>query len=188
MSNRQTTIQGLIVSGPPGSGKSTLAAALCGSTDNCVHLQTDQFFAAIRTGFISPWLEAAAQQNRTVVSAIAAAAAEFAAGGYFVVLDGVVLPWAREIYDRTMHDAGCEFGFLALLPTPAETMRRGLSRPVGHGLTAEVYQEMHRQFEAAGFAPEEMLDSTALSADEVVRAVQRRFGIQTRAPGASVVD
>ncbi len=132
MSSRRTTIQGLIVSGPPGSGKSTLAEALCGSIDNCVHLQSDQFFAAIKRGSVPPWLASAAEQNRTVVTAIAKAAAAFAAGGYFVVLDGVVLPWAREIYDQSMREAGCAFGFLALMPAPAETMRRGLSRPVSH--------------------------------------------------------
>lgn len=44
----------VIVSGPPGSGKTTVAAALAGSSARGVHLESDFFFRAIRSGLIPP--------------------------------------------------------------------------------------------------------------------------------------
>jgi adenylate kinase family enzyme len=170
-------VNGLIISGPPGSGKTTLAAALAPHIPRCVHLQTDWFYAAIKTGYVEPWLAAAEQQNRTVVQAAAQAAVEYARGGYFVVLDGVVLPWAREIYDAAMRAEQCELAFLVLLPSPEETTRRGMSRRIDHGLTPEVYAEMHRQFAEVNFDAELVLDPTALSVEELVVAAKHRVAL-----------
>ena len=170
-------MNGLIISGPPGSGKTTLAAGLGAHIPYYVHLQTDWFYSAITTGHLDPWLAAADHPNRTVVRAAAQAAVEYARGGYFVVLDGVVLPWARDIYDTAMRAAGYELGFLVLLPSLEETARRGMSRIIDHGLTPEVYLEMHRQFAAAGFDLAEIVDSTARSVEELVAEAKRRAGI-----------
>lgn len=175
-------MEGLILSGPPGSGKSTLASALAAGIPNCALLQTDWFYAAIKTGSVEPWLPAAERQNHAVVSAAASAAVEYARGGYFVVLDGVVLQWAREIYDAAMRSAGFEVAFLVLLPRADETVRRGMSRGENHGLTPQVYAEMHRQFVTADFQPDEVIDSTDLSLQELVAAARRRIGLDPAPP------
>ena len=89
----------LIVSGPPGAGKTTVARRLAEtSAAPAVHLHTDSFYEAIRAGFIAPWLAESNEQNRTVSRAIVAAAGAYAAGGYRVVVDGVVGPWFLDIY------------------------------------------------------------------------------------------
>lgn len=83
----------VIVSGPPGSGKSTVAAALAGSSDRAVHLESDWFYRCIRSGLVAPHLPGAHEQNSAVMDVATDAAAGFAEAGYAVLWDGVVGPW-----------------------------------------------------------------------------------------------
>ena len=90
-----------ILTGPPGAGKSTLARRLAETAEQpAVHLVCDQFFEAIRSGFIAPWLPASHDQNRTITAATAAAARVYALGGYWVLVDGIVGPWFLDEYRR----------------------------------------------------------------------------------------
>ena len=137
----------IIVSGPPGAGKTTLADELASRFPLSVHLATDFFFHAIRSGAIEAWKQEAHDQNVAVVTAAARSAGPFVEAGYAVIVDGVVLPWALEIYRREL--AAFDLRCVVLLPNVEEVVRRGLSRPEQHGLDESVYREMHRQFEAA---------------------------------------
>lgn len=84
----------LILTGPPGSGKTTTARSLAaGSTVPAVHLHTDDFWRFIARGAIPPYLPEAQAQNGVVMNVIARAAEEFAKGGYFVIVDGIIGPW-----------------------------------------------------------------------------------------------
>src|SRR6266511_1875381 len=78
----------LLLTGSPGSGKTTVAALV--ATDAArptVHVTTDQFYRAIRTGFVPPYLPESHRQNEVVVDAIVAAVTAYARGGYDVVVD-----------------------------------------------------------------------------------------------------
>src|SRR5215217_8207928 len=88
----------IIVSGPPGAGKSTVARALALAADGplAIHMHTDDVYAYIRKGFVSPWLPEARAQNVTVMNALAGSAATFAKEGYEVAVDGIVGPWFFE--------------------------------------------------------------------------------------------
>ena len=136
----------LLVTGPPGAGKTSVARELAGRFEPSVHLQTDLFYAAISRGFIPPWKVDAERQNKTVVRAAARAAAPYASAAYATFVDGVVLPWALEIYREELAKEAVEVRCAVLLPEVDEVVRRGLSRTDDHGLDETVYREMHRQF------------------------------------------
>ena len=67
----------LLLTGAPGSGKTTVAALVAAAAARpTVHVTTDEFFRAIRTGFVPPYLPGAHRQNEVVVDAIVAAFAD----------------------------------------------------------------------------------------------------------------
>ncbi len=153
----------LIVSGPPGAGKTSVSAVVAGRFERGLHLSTDFFFDAIRSGHIAPWLPAAAAQNETVVRAAASAAAPYALAGYATVIDGVVLPWALAIYGEELARRAVEMRCVVLLPEVDEVVRRGMGRAEQHGLDEGVYREMHRQVRDAYPASSVVRQATVIS-------------------------
>ena len=126
-----TSPPSLILSGPPGAGKTTIARVLAdASALPAVHLHTDDFYDAIRTGFILPWLPESQAQNTIVTRAIAAAAMAYAGGGYAVMLDGVVGPWFLDIYREAAADAGQLIDYVVLRPTLETVVARARDREV----------------------------------------------------------
>ncbi|MFN0148570.1 MAG: AAA family ATPase [Dehalococcoidia bacterium] len=165
-----------IISGPPAAGKSTAAHLLSQRFERGVHLVTDGFLEAITAGLIPPWLSESHGQNETLVRVAARAALAYAEGGYAVVIDGVVLPWAMAIYREECARAGVDPAFAVLLPAERETVRRFEGRPARGGLDREVVELMHRQFAAAFSAsPEIVLDTTGETPAETVGRLATAF-------------
>lgn len=164
----------LVLSGPPGAGKSSVAERLVARVPRGVLLAQDDFFAAVRSGFIPPWREESGAQNEAVVRACAAAAAEFARHGYDVVVEGIVLPWALAHYRDLLGAADIVPVYQVLLPSSAAVLARGLPRPDKAIVTPAIYAQMHAQFAAVHEGTP--LDTTALDLEATVAAVIRQTG------------
>ena len=139
----------VIISGPPGAGKTSISAELATRFPKAVHLATDFYYHSIVTGYIFPWLAGAGPQNEVAVTAAARSIFPYASAGYAVFVDGVVLPWAFEIYSKQLLEDGITPKLVVLLPGLEETVRRGLARSTPDRLDASVYRQMYSEFEDA---------------------------------------
>lgn len=158
----------LILTGPPGSGKTTTAAALADEPGSPkVHLHADDFWHVIRHGAIPPYLPEAHGQNAVVMEALARAAAAYAAGGYFVVLDGIVGPWFLAPFraiDAPVH-------YVVLRPSLEAAVARCQARG-GDTLTdAATIAELHRQFASLGALEKHVLAVDGCTREEARLAV-----------------
>jgi chloramphenicol 3-O-phosphotransferase len=116
----------LILSGPPGAGKTTVARLLATDAPRpAVHLETDQLFRAIGTGFVPPYLPAASAQNEVVLTAVVRTVDAFATGGYDVIVEGVIGPWFLPHF-RSL--TGLRLDYLVLLPSLETTLARATGR------------------------------------------------------------
>jgi cytidylate kinase len=143
-----------IVSGAPGTGKTTVSRRLAllwqMEGANPLHLNSDAFFSFPLT-VIPPETPAARAQNETISHAVAAAALAFAAGGYDVILDGVIGPWMLPHYLKVFQDltATGTQGSLAyvLLRAPLEeTLHRATTRTEPDKIAEAGVRSMHSQF------------------------------------------
>jgi chloramphenicol 3-O-phosphotransferase len=167
----------VIVSGPPGSGKSSVCESLCGRYDRTVHLETDQFYAAIRMGFEKPWKPGTTRQNLMVTRSAARAASAYAAELYAVFIDGVVV---REdilrVYIDELAPLGMPVHFVTLLPDVETTVRRGLTREATLRVPEDVLRRMHAQFVESGVRAGCTIDNSAMTADEAADGVMSACG------------
>lgn len=167
MSNLAGTI--LVLTGPPGSGKTTTARSLVeSSTDPAVHLHADDFWHFIRKGAIPPYLPEAHAQNAVVMSVLAQAAEGYAAGEYFVVVDGIIGPWFLHAFGqlhRPVH-------YVVLRPPLDLAIERCRLRG-GDTLTdPEAISSLHEQFAALGELESHVIDTTGHDRGDTVAAVR----------------
>jgi cytidylate kinase len=156
-----------IVTGPPGAGKSTVARLLAEDAPRpTVHLHTDSFYVWIRTGFVAPYLPEAVRQNEVVSRVIVGAAGDYARGGYDVVIDGILGPWALEPF-RPLAPA-----YVVLRPTLEVALARATARE-GRALTkVEPIRGLYGAFAQLGDLEEHVIDSTEQTPEQTAAAIR----------------
>ena len=118
----------IVVAGPPAAGKTSAARLLAARFEplGCV-IESDFWWTTIVNGYVPPWQPLAREQNETVVRSFSRAAAAMAAGGYTVVLDGVVGPWNLHLVSAEAAAVNADVHYVVLRPA----LRVALSRATG---------------------------------------------------------
>jgi adenylate kinase family enzyme len=161
----------LLLSGPPGAGKTTLARRMVeGSATPAVHLHTDDYFGAIRSGFILAWLPEAHAQNQTVTRAIVAAAGIYAEGGYEVIIDGVVGPLFLGAYRDGARRLRQPLDYVILRPDRATAVARVRDRDVAP--LADYPPGMYEAFTDAGPMERHVVETTGVDVEAVLAMVR----------------
>jgi predicted kinase len=163
----------LILTGPPGVGKSTTAALLADRTAAGVHLESDVFFRFIRGGGLEPWKPESHGQNRIVMEIVGAAAAAYAGAGYFVVIDGIVLPrWFLVPLRNSLRQAGQGVAYI-VLNAPLEACASRVAEREKVPLSEPgVVSGMWSQFEDLAEFERHRLDVASMGPDEVAAEVE----------------
>jgi predicted kinase len=159
------------LTGPPGAGKTTVARQVARSFEPAIHLVGDEFFRVIATGYVPPWLPESRAQNETVQSAVTAAAVHYAVGGYTVVLDWILGPWALpQLVDET-GNTGVAVHYVVLRPDEATARARATARSASELVDPEPIAKMYDAFRDLGAHERHVLDSTGATTEETVAAV-----------------
>ncbi len=168
----------VLISGAPGTGKTAAASIFTKETlaYRTVHLRMDDFYRGLGKRAIPPDQPEADAQNQVVIEAISEAARRFARRSYRVIVDGVIRPrylkpWLQIAKDRW--SSGTAVHYIILRTDRDETMRRtvGQDKPSPEA-DAALVETMWAQFCELGAYEKNVIDTTALSVEDVVSAIE----------------
>lgn len=166
----------LILTGPPGVGKTTTAGVLSQRFAAGVHLKSDFFFDFVTAGFVEPWRPESQRQNEVVMRTVGEAASSYARGGYFTVVDGIVIPhWFLATVREAIAADGHAVAYAVLAAPLATCVERVADREGSELSDPAVVEQLWNEFADLGeYASHAVPVGTATPA-EVADALARRL-------------
>jgi chloramphenicol 3-O-phosphotransferase len=163
----------IMLTGPPASGKTTVAELVASDADEpTVHLITDSFYRAIRTGFVLPYLPESQRQNEVVIEAIVAAVVAYARGDYDVVVDGIVGPWLLPPFRKLARQDGLAVSYVVLRPDLETALARAKRRSGDELKAVDAITGLYGAFAQLGELESHVIDNSALDARQTTAEVR----------------
>jgi hypothetical protein len=141
-----------------------------------VHLESDWFFRFIAGGYVDPWRPEAHAQNSTVMQIVSLAAASYTRGGYWTVVDGIVIPgWFFEPLRDSLTESGIQVAY-AVLRVPLETaVERSAGRDPDDAPDPRVVERLWNDFSALGELERHVIEVGDRSPEETAAIVAERL-------------
>jgi hypothetical protein len=137
-----------------------------------VHLHADDFWHFIKSGRVEPFLPESHAQNAVVLDALSSASRAYAAGGYLVVVNGIVGPW----FLAPFRALSAPLHYVILRPsldTALERVRhRGGAAPLASGPIRSLYQQFSKLNELEHHVIDTTSHSTAETQEAILAAVE----------------
>jgi len=166
----------MVLTGPPGAGKTSAAAILAQRFEAGVHLRSDLFFDFVTAGFVEPWRPESQRQNEIVMRTVGEAASSYARGGYFTVVDGIVIPrrFLATVRDTLAAD-GHAIAYAVLSAPLATCIERVADREGPELSDPAVVEQLWNEFADLGEYASHAIPVGGSSADDVADRLARRL-------------
>ena len=141
-----------------------------------MHLEADAFFRFIRSGYVEPWKPESHAQNEVVMRAVASAVSNYAAAGYFTIVDGIVIPaWFLEPLRDALKEAGYAAAYAVLRAPLSVCMERVQGREGEPPIDSGAIEQLWRSFTDLGELERNVIDVEGRNPEEIAGLLSRRL-------------